>query len=129
MRVEEIDALLGGEAQRLADKYRTVPVDFMDGYGWAVTQICRLYPDAVPVRHGKFIGTEFDGYADGSPVYYEWKCSECGCVFEDDEPTYNYCPNCGARMDETQKKPCDDCQEFDCYGCEYAERKHGQNNS
>ena len=55
--------------------------------------------DAVPVRHGKFIGTEYDGYADGSPVYYEWKCSECGCIFEDDEPTYKYCPNCGARMD------------------------------
>lgn len=49
MRVEEIDALLGGEAQRLADKFRNVPLDFMDGYGWAVTQICRLYPDAVPV--------------------------------------------------------------------------------
>lgn len=56
--------------------------------------------DAVPVRHGRFIGTEFDGYADGNPVYYEWECSECGCIFEDDEPTYNYCPNCGARMDE-----------------------------
>jgi len=56
--------------------------------------------DAVPVRHGKFVGTEYDGYADGSPVYYEWKCSECGCIFEDDEPTYNYCPYCGARMVE-----------------------------
>lgn len=54
--------------------------------------------DAVPVRHGEFIGTEYDGYADGYPVYYEWKCSECGCIFEDDEPTYNYCPNCGADM-------------------------------
>lgn len=54
--------------------------------------------DAEPVRHGKFIGTEYDGYADGNPVYYEWKCSECGCVFED-EPTYRYCPHCGARMD------------------------------
>ena len=56
--------------------------------------------DVIPVRHGKFIGTEYDGYADGNPVYYEWKCSECGCIFEDDEPTYNYCPHCGARMDE-----------------------------
>ena len=58
--------------------------------------------DAVPVRHGKYIGTEFDGYADGCPVYYEWKCSECGCVFEEEEPTYNYCPNCGAKMDEQE---------------------------
>ena len=56
--------------------------------------------DVAPVRHGKYIGTEFDGYADGCPVYYEWKCSECGCVFEEEEPTYNYCPNCGAKMDE-----------------------------
>lgn len=58
--------------------------------------------DAVPVRHGKFIGTEYDGYADGNPVYYEWKCSECGCIFEDDEPTYRYCPHCGARMDKDE---------------------------
>lgn len=49
MRAEEIDALLGGEAQKLADKYTSVPLDFMDGYGWAVTQICRLFHDAAPV--------------------------------------------------------------------------------
>lgn len=55
--------------------------------------------DAEPVRHGKFIGTEY-GYIDGNPVYYGWKCSECGCVFEGEEPTYKYCPNCGCRMDE-----------------------------
>ena len=54
--------------------------------------------DVQPVRHGKFIGTEYDGYSDGNPVYYEWKCSECGCIFEEDEPTYKYCPNCGAEM-------------------------------
>lgn len=47
---------------------------------------------------GKWIGTEFDGYADGNPVYYEWKCSACGCVVEDEEPTWNYCPNCGCQM-------------------------------
>lgn len=58
--------------------------------------------DAEPVRHGKFIGTEYDGYADGYPVYYEWKCSECGCIFEEDEPTYKYCPNCGAYMKGTE---------------------------
>lgn len=51
-----------------------------------------------PTKYGNWIGTEFDGYADGFPVYYEWKCSECGTVFEDEEPTYNYCPHCGAKM-------------------------------
>lgn len=48
---------------------------------------------------GQWVGTEFDGYADGNPVYYEWKCSNCGCIFEDEEPMYNFCPNCGARME------------------------------
>ena len=54
----------------------------------------------VPERKtGEWIGTEYDGYADGNPVYYEWKCSECGCVIEEEgRPTYNYCPNCGADM-------------------------------
>ena len=55
--------------------------------------------DAEPVRHGRYIGTEYDGYADGNPVYYEWICSECECVFEDEKPHYRYCPNCGAKMD------------------------------
>lgn len=29
-----------------------------------------------------------------------WCCSVCGCVFEeiDWKPEYNYCPNCGVRM-------------------------------
>lgn len=55
--------------------------------------------DAVPVRHGHYVG-EADGYANGELIYDTWKCSECGCVFEDDyeKPTYNYCPNCGADM-------------------------------
>ena len=53
-----------------------------------------------PERNGEWIGTEFDGYADGNPVYYEWKCSACGCIVEDEEPTWNYCPNCGADMRE-----------------------------
>ena len=56
-------------------------------------------PSAQPERKtGKWIGTEYAGYADGNPVYYEWKCSACGCVIEDDEPTWNFCPNCGADM-------------------------------
>ena len=53
-------------------------------------------------KTGTFIGTEYDGFSDGNPVYYEWECSECGCVFEDEEPTYNYCPNCGAKMEGEQ---------------------------
>lgn len=57
--------------------------------------------DAEEVRHGYYQG-EADGYADGAPVYDMWYCSECGHYFEecDEKPTYNYCPYCGAKMDE-----------------------------
>ena len=62
-------------------------------------QMLEELPSAEPERKkGNFIGTEYDEYADDETVYYEWKCSECGCVFEDDEPTYNFCPNCGSDM-------------------------------
>ena len=56
--------------------------------------------DAEPVRHGRWIGVEYDGYADGNPVYDLWECSECGKEHEGEEDTLtNYCPNCGAKMD------------------------------
>ena len=59
-----------------------------------------VLPSAQPERKkGHYIG-EADGYADGELVYDIWSCSECGCYFEDwdEQPTYNFCPNCGADM-------------------------------
>jgi hypothetical protein len=40
-------------------------------------------------------------------------CSVCGELSVEGDK--HFCPNCGARM----SNPCADCQEFDCYGCEY----------
>lgn len=48
--------------------------------------------DVAPVRHGRWEVIDAE-----EPRRYG--CSECGCVFEEEEPTYNYCPYCGARMD------------------------------
>ena len=50
---------------------------------------------------GKWIG-EADGYADGEFVYDTWYCSICDFMVETDgdKPTWNYCPNCGAKMEE-----------------------------
>lgn len=58
--------------------------------------------DVAPVRHGKWIGIEYDGYADGVPVYDLWECSECGEeVRGDDVPdTRPWCHRCGAKMDK-----------------------------
>lgn len=55
--------------------------------------------DVQEVRHGKWI------YVDGDLGWADCKCSECGYTdtdsFEDcTECFYNFCPNCGAKMDE-----------------------------
>ena len=85
-----------------SDCYCCVTIDEFEDTTCPVKQKFMSIPaaDVAPVKHGYFLGTEYDGYADGDPVYYEWECSECGCVFEDEEPHYKYCPNCGAKMDK-----------------------------
>ena len=52
------------------------------------------------VKHGRWAPLEYDGFADGSPVWDLWECSECQYEHSGDEDTLTpYCPNCGARMD------------------------------
>lgn len=50
--------------------------------------------DARPIRHGHWERLYANNY----------KCSVCGSWWTDDGDTYliefNYCPNCGAKMDE-----------------------------
>ena len=49
--------------------------------------------DVVPVRHGRWI--EQEKYTFG--VMYD--CSICGNRILDNGHSWNYCPNCGAKMD------------------------------
>ena len=42
---------------------------------------------------------EGDGYApDGTLVYDTWICPCCGSRYEVDYDDYDYCPNCGQRL-------------------------------
>ena len=57
--------------------------------------------DVAPVVHGKWIEYQIPHY---------FKCSECKCtvpyvkaVLIDGKRKYNYCPSCGAKMDEVTK--------------------------
>lgn len=52
-----------------------------------------LAADVAPVRHGRWI--EQEKYTFG--VMYD--CSICGNRVLDTGHSWNYCPNCGARMD------------------------------
>ena len=54
--------------------------------------------DVAPVVHGCWI--EYTKVIIPEPYNkweQAWKCSECG--FDDGFVAYNFCPNCGARMD------------------------------
>ncbi len=56
--------------------------------------------EAEPVKHGRWVLGEVE------PGYFTpggnrpWVCSECDYLasWMLDSPTYNYCPNCGAKM-------------------------------
>ena len=52
-----------------------------------------LAADVAPVRHGRWI--EKDKYDFGT--FYD--CSICGNCILDTGHSWNYCPNCGAKMD------------------------------
>lgn len=55
--------------------------------------------DVAPVRHGRWIEEKLPFYRWGGEKIGEkstWECSECHDV---GFWGYNYCPNCGARMD------------------------------
>lgn len=60
-------------------------------------EIFRGFPaaDVAEVRRGEWIGIQYDGYADGEPVYDEYECSVCGAEYS---ITHSFCPNCGAKM-------------------------------
>lgn len=78
--------------------------DYCDDYEKAFLKSIgdtRKLPTVQPTRiHAKWIGIEYDGYADGNPVYEVWECSHCGCEHCGDYDTLTaYCPNCGAKME------------------------------
>lgn len=64
-------------------------------YKPAIAEIINtLLMDAREEKHGKWIG--IDDYP-----HETWECDQCGCIYEEMPSwTPNYCPNCGARMEE-----------------------------
>lgn len=70
----------------------------MDGYKSPyVERLIDACPtvDAVPVVHGKWKPIKASIY----PYGFDVRCSECGCAILGGANGWNYCPNCGAKMD------------------------------
>ena len=81
------------EAQRMAinaleevQKYRAI----------GTPEECR---EAVEKQKEKKPDFEGDGYADGHLVYDTWICPCCGKHYEVDYDDYDFCPNCGQKLD------------------------------
>lgn len=77
------------------------------GYGTYKLEVLSQYlkkyfmPSAEP-KKAVWIG-EYDGYADGNVVIDNWYCSNCDYCYEDfEKPDWNYCPNCGAKMEASE---------------------------
>lgn len=54
---------------------------------------------AVEKQKAKKPDFEGDGYADGNLVYDTWICPCCGKHYEVDYDDYDFCPNCGQKLD------------------------------
>ena len=66
------------------------------GYGYAIATVGEITTvDAVEVVHGRWIDTPDE--------MTKYKCDNPKCGFPSFVP-WNYCPNCGAKMDLEDKK-------------------------
>lgn len=57
--------------------------------------------DVQEVKHGRWIDVVGAGGMLGT--FVGWKCTICGYEITDRYGQYNYCPNCGSRMDEVEE--------------------------
>lgn len=59
-----------------------------------------IVPDVEQVRHGHWIQDRDTYYPDDYYcVYYDYRCSKCGHIYNNRGGLPKYCPNCGAKMD------------------------------
>lgn len=73
---------------------------FADG----VYAVIAAFPsaDVAPVVHGRWIKDNDSFQINDYCCYFDHTCSECGKIISDRYELPNYCPNCGAKMDEQE---------------------------
>ena len=82
----------------LSDGHRICRVIFEDDFKKAIKKMPKgIVADVAPVRHGRWI--EKDKCTFGT--FYD--CSICDSRILDNGNSWNYCPNCGAKMDEVSE--------------------------
>lgn len=82
--------------------YKDTSYPDASAYNGAISDVADMlthFPaaDVVEVRHGRWRKERVSSTGSGS--YGVYQCSICGAMFPDIGYGYNYCPNCGSRMD------------------------------
>lgn len=83
----------------------TMPLDWEMGEGRGVSDCydaIKAIPaaDVAPVRHGRWLLGPTNPYDD--PGHKNRMVKVCSCCHWSNACRYNYCPNCGAKMDEKE---------------------------
>lgn len=103
MRLIDADALKAKirKAEKEFRRCKIEPVGykmtFADGVGTVADLIVDEAPTVEERQHGHWIGKPIAGYGTV-------RCSVCKSKFTNNTGRWNYCPSCGATMDEVVKK-------------------------
>lgn len=68
------------------------------GWNSAIETICDCVPTVDPIKHGHWIKDRLVSTSGGT--YGVYRCSKCEWYGQDIGYSFNYCPYCGAKMDE-----------------------------
>ena len=105
------DAMMFPETiEEFIDQYKFIDTDQIYTNGSELIQVFRVMQwveheralDAEPIRHGHWVGI------DDEPCE-SYECDKCGYITEEIgcnngiPNNFNYCPNCGAKMDEVEE--------------------------
>ena len=111
MRLVDADALIAeydrvhigkpGKARQLMVNAPTIELSCEECEAFNKTRLIIPQPER---KRGKWIphkeiSREYIGTVLISVRYDYWLCDACGYRVENGQPLYNFCPNCGARME------------------------------
>jgi len=77
----------------------------LNEFRYKIVEDMKTLPSVTPKeKTGHWKPIEYDGYADGYPVWDVWECSECGLEHNGDKESLTaFCPDCGIKMIEPQE--------------------------
>ena len=88
------------KVRKAIDDFKELSVYMREKGYYGAIEHCDLAIEALEKQLPKKPTYEGDGYApDGTFIWDEWLCPNCGSRYEVDYDDYSYCPNCGQRLD------------------------------